>query len=387
MDPYCLGMRLLLYSRLKDDILISTESVKKGTKYENGNLVMDASKEKEDAGKTDTKITMEVLQDIAHSVDKMITFTHDTPCNYPSKKMPALDIMVNVNQAMKDRIDYEFYEKPTKNPLVLLASSAISSASKRTILTQECLRRMRNTKVELGEHCRNQHLNDFMVKLKNSGYSEKYRKEILDSACKGFEKMLEDDKKGVKPLFRNREWNKDEREENKRNRKLNWYKNPKDPKINYKSVLFVPPTPGGVLVRELKLREQEINRNSQERIKIIEKSGQNLENILVKKNPFQKDNCIEKQCPICQNPDKKMNVFCNTNNVGYRWSCKTCINRNKMKVYEWETSRSARLRGKEHVDAYRRKNSDSVLYKHKLVEHENEDVDFVMEITLIHNPF
>ena len=52
-----------------------------------------------------------------------------------------------------------------------------------------------------------------------------------------------------------------------------------------------------------------------------------------------------------------------------------------MKVYEGETSRSARLRGKEHVDAYRRKESDSVLYKHKLVEHENEDVDFAMEIT------
>ena len=50
-------------------------------------------------------------------------------------------------------------------------------------------------------------------------------------------------------------------------------------------------------------------------------------------------------------------------------------------MYEGETSRSARLRGKEHLDAYRRKDSDSVLYKHKLVEHEQEDVDFVMEIT------
>ena len=376
-----LGFSLLLYSRLKDDILISTNSVKKGTKYENGNLVKDASKEIEDVHKTDTKITMEVLQDVANSVDNMITFTHDTPCNYPDKKMPALDIKVNVNQEMKSRIDYEFFEKPTKNPRVLLASSAISSASKRTILTQECMRRMRNTKVELGEKCRNQHLNNFMVKLKNSGYNEKYRTEILDSACKGFEKMLEDDKNGVKPLFRNREWNKDEREENKRARKLNWYKNPKDPKINYKSVLFVPPTPGGVLARNLKTREQEINRFSQERIKIIEKSGQNIENILVKKDPFQKGNCTEKKCPICQNPDKKSNVFCNTNNVGYKWTCSTCRNRDKTKVYEGETSRSARLRGKEHLDAYRRKDSDSVLYKHKLVEHEQEDVDFVMEIT------
>ena len=90
---------------------------------------------------------------------------------------------------------------------------------------------------------------------------------------------------------------------------------------------------------------------------------------------------MRKKCTICQNPDKKMNVFCNTNNVGYRWSCNTCRNRSTMKVYEGETSRSARLRGKEHVDAYRRKESDSVLYKHKLVEHENEDVEFAMEIT------
>ena len=116
-------------------------------------------------------------------------------------------------------------------------------------------------------------------------------------------------------------------------------------------------------------------------IKIIERSGQNVESVLVKKDPFQKDNCNEEQCPICKNPDKKVNVFCNTNNVGYRWSCSTCRNREKIKVYEGETSRSARLRGKEHLDAYRRKNSDSVLYKHKLVEHENEHVEFAMEIT------
>ena len=75
---------------------------------------MDAAKEKDDEGKSDTKITMEVLQDIANSVDnnKMITFTHDTPCTYTYRKMPALDIKGNVNVEMKNRIDYEIYEKP-----------------------------------------------------------------------------------------------------------------------------------------------------------------------------------------------------------------------------------------------------------------------------------
>ena len=58
-----------------------------------------------------------------------------------------------------NRINYEFFEKPTKIPKILLAESAINSRSKRTILTQECLRRFRNTKIELDESVRNEHLN------------------------------------------------------------------------------------------------------------------------------------------------------------------------------------------------------------------------------------
>ena len=92
------------------------------------------------------------------------------------------------------RIDFEFFEKPTKNPRVILASSALSFPKKRTILTQEFLRRLRNTKVELGPEIQKKHLNQFMQKLKHSGYSQKFRMEILDSALKAFEKMVEDDK-------------------------------------------------------------------------------------------------------------------------------------------------------------------------------------------------
>ena len=67
--------------------------------------------------------------------------------------------------------------------------------------------------------------------------------------------------------------------------------------------------------------------------------------------------------------------------MSYRWTCCTCEDRDKVKVYEGETSRSARLRGIEHVRSYNGKKEESVLYKHKLLEHENEEVDFKMEIT------
>ena len=106
-----------------------------------------------------------------------------------------------------------------------------------------------------------------------------------------------------------------------------------------------------------------------------------MENILTKKDPFVKEKCSEKLCPICKTDTQKMNILCNSNNVGYRWTCCTCWNRDKVKVYEGETSRSARLRGIEHVRSYIAKREDSVLYKHKILEHKDEEVDFQMEIT------
>ena len=184
--------------------------------------------------------------------------------------MPVLDVKVNVNKSEQNRIDFEFFEKPTKTPRVILASSALSWSTKRTILTQECLRRLRNTKVELGPEVQKSHLDQFMLKLKNSGYNAKFRQEILDSGLKAFDKMMEDDKGGVKPMYRSRDWNIDERNFKKSETRSNWWNTQKS-KIQYKSVLFVTPTPGGLLAKELQKREEELNKNNKERITSVEK--------------------------------------------------------------------------------------------------------------------
>ena len=56
--------------------------------------------------------------------------------------------------------------------------------------------------------------------------------------------------------------------------------------------MFVPPTPDGALAKELKKRE-ELNRGSENRIQIVEKGGIKVENILNKKDPFEKEKCKE----------------------------------------------------------------------------------------------
>ena len=74
-------------------------------------------------------------------------------------------------------------------------------------------------------------------------------------------------------------------------------------------------------------------------------------------------------------------IPCNSNNIGYRWICSTCENQNICKVYEGETARSARIRSREHITALKQKKPVSVLYKHKLTEHPNEEVKFKFEVT------
>ena len=283
---------------------------------------------------------------------------------------------------MRNRIDFEFFEKPTRNPKLILAESAINNNSKRTILTQECLRRLRNTKIELGEGVKNEHLTRFMLKMKNSGYTQNFRTQILKSALNAFEKMVQEDKIGTKPLYRKRSWNGENRVQEKQAKRKNWYKSGQKSEKIYKSVLFVPPTPGSMLLREIRDREEELNKHNAERIKIVEKGGIKMEKILTNKNPFQKEKCQEKWCPLCKGEYGSSKIACNTNNAGYRWVCKTCEkNKNVIKVYEGETSRSIRVRTLEHIRSYEKKQTGSVLHKHKMLDHIDEEVEFELEIT------
>ena len=151
-------------------------------------------------------------------------------------------------------------------------------------------------------------------------------------------------------------------------------------------MLFVPHTPGGILAKEMRKREDELNKFTKERIKIVEGGGIQVRNILSTKNPFQGEKCSQKWCPLCHydhmvdNSEVRI-IPCNSNNIGYRWICSTCENQNICKVYEGETARSTRIRSREHITALKQKKSDSVLYKHKLTEHPNEEVKFKFEVT------
>ena len=119
---------------------------------------------------------------------------------------------------------------------------------------------------------------------------------------------------------------KDPKEYKKLEKRHNWW-NSNNSKVKYKSVIFVTPTPGGELIKELETREKELKRNSEECVKFVENGGRKIEDVLCTKKIFKTSKCEMKVCPLCfeskhvesNSEDKK--IPCNSNNVGYRWRC------------------------------------------------------------------
>ena len=56
----------------------------------------------------------------------VLKFTMDVPSYHDDKKIAVLDRKVNMNEIMENRLDYAFYDKPTKHPKILLAESALN---------------------------------------------------------------------------------------------------------------------------------------------------------------------------------------------------------------------------------------------------------------------
>ena len=271
-------------------------------------------------------------------------------------------------------VEHEFYEKPSKKSRVVLASSVISWPQNRTRMTQEAFRGLMNTNT--GKMSQNFHLTNFMARLKSSGYSEKFRHEIVLSAKSAFKTMMEDDISGKKPLYRNRDQiDYDKKVRQSRGR---WWNKGEQ---KYKAVLFVPPTPNSELAKLMQKREAELNSNCNERIKIIEKGGLKISHILSKADPFPREYCDEPRCPYCHKTvftttPQPQKIPCDVASVGYRWECQNCE-----MVYEGETGRTGRKRADEHIKALRKGADSSPLVQHDRKHH--PDSNPLYKITIL----
>ena len=88
-------------------------------------------------------------------------------------------------------------------------------------MTQEVIRILLNCRRELKCSVEQKHLSNLMQRMKNSGYNEIFRSEVLKAGLHGYNKILEADIQGSKPIYRSKEWKCAARRMDKRKKKTN----------------------------------------------------------------------------------------------------------------------------------------------------------------------
>ena len=206
-----------------------------------------------------------------------------------------------------------------------------------------------------------EHLETFSMRMQFSGYNSKFRKEIIKSGLKAYKQMEKNDKEGIIPLHRSREWKRKERERKKRTQKENWFRKTK----YFERPKFIPATPGGELKSELQRKVNEAGI----KLKIIEKTGYTLKRILQKTSITKEKECNDINCMICRTSDRK--GLCRKEGVTYEIQCKECNDK-----YIGETGRNGHARMQEHMNDYRMKKENSVMWRHFEESHESNEQEY-----------
>ena len=141
----------------------------------------------------------------------------------------------------------------------------------------------------------------------------------------------------------------------------------------------------------LRAEEQKLTEITGYRIKVVERSGDQIRRILCKKDPFEGAPCGRETCMVCK-PEGKGN--CRRRNITYQTTCDNCEKRNQeagventadnVSKYVGESNRSAAERSKEHLSDFKEQREDSHMFKHKTLEHKDEEVTFTMRVLKRH---
>ena len=174
---------------------------------------------------------------------------------------------------------HEFYSKDVASKCVVNARSALQWRCKRTILTQEVLRILLNCSKELLLETIVSHVSHMMLRLQYSGCDQKFRTEVVRSALKAYNRLIELDSSVEQPLYRPREWKRLERAQERREKREKWYR-----KGGFDTVIFLPATPGSQEDRSQSQEDRFIKeiKRAGFKIRVVEQSGVTLKRMLIR---------------------------------------------------------------------------------------------------------
>ena len=144
--------------------------------------------------------------------------------------------------------------------------------------------------------------------------------------------------------------------------------------MKYSSLMHVPSTGGGRLIKLLSKAEPRIAKASGYQVKMVECSGKPLSNFFSKNPP--KKHCHRAWCAVCTGSDHRGSSRCGLKSVVYKAVCQLCDHDHKKDpsvrqkgIYVGQTCRTQAERAKEHRNALRDFDVGSFMFKHWVIEH------------------
>ena len=104
-------------------------------------------------------------------------------------------------------------------------------------------------------------------------------------------------------------------------------KRPKEEESEIETIMFVPHTPNGTLARLLQEEDDQFRRGTDlKKIKMVERGGVTVKDILTKTNPWSEEGCERNDCLPCRG-ERGKGGNCQKENVVYRITCQECATR------------------------------------------------------------
>ena len=404
------NIQIFLGKKYVDDVNLVLETLKAGTKWNRDSLEWRKEWEDKDFAdeEDDDTRTMKEIRKLSNSLLPFIKFKEDVPANHESRKIPVLDFQVWAEEeetgqesGTKTRLMFEFYEKPMASKLVIMENSALPHRMKITTLSQEIVRRMRNTCRAVSSKRRGEILSVYMRKLQRSGYNQATREMVATAGVKGYLRMVRDEADGGRKVNRPRQDGEEERRYKRLAGKSTWFKGSKKGAAKEKkprkrrgparekglnkeidTVMFVPHTPGDVLAQRLQEAEDKFVENRPGgKVKMVARGGIAIKDLLCNKNPWSSEGCGRDNCFVCRSKPGR----CQREGAVYTLECGECEARGIKASYFGETARSSFLRGLSHQALLKDKDDSSPLWKHSVEHHDaRENVVYTMKVMRNH---
>ena len=360
------GIKMPLYERYVDDSNQVAVAPEKGARYdrESRKIVIDENGAREDEQK-DERLAR-VLSEIANDIMPCIKMEADWPSKNRDDRLPILDMKVWTDA--DGNVLYTHYEKPMSRRSVLNAKSAHPASCKKSVHIQEILRRIMNCSRRVPwEQETAPCVTDYMMRMREAGYSQSYRRRVLMAAIKIYDQKMEDERRGVRPMFRPKTWKKEERRKEKEKKRKEWAL-----KKGHIAPIFVPATPGGELAREMReIADREAKHGIH--FNIIEVGGRTLRSEIQRSNPTATPGCSKDDCPGCKE-ERGKGGKCHKSNINYKIECQNCKG-----VYIGETSKNLYTRSTQHYQ--NSSETDSFMNRHHQEEHLGKDRRFLAKVT------